>query len=56
MDAQLKLARDRTQNRAKELDGKATISASEFDPEALHFQGADRLARPRSKLLRMRRR
>src|SRR5436853_5931076 len=39
MDAQLKLAEIEL-NRAKELRGKATISASEFDQKAATFQGA----------------
>src|SRR5213082_804389 len=39
MDAQLKLAQIEL-NRAKELRGKATISASEFDQKAATFQGA----------------
>src|SRR5258705_3693595 len=39
MDAQLKLAEIEL-NRAKELRGKATISASEFDKKAATFQGA----------------
>src|SRR6266568_5248418 len=39
MDAQLKLAEIEL-NRAKELRGKATISASEFDQKAATYQGA----------------
>src|SRR6267378_440151 len=39
MDAQLKLAEIEL-NRAKELRGKSTISASEFDQKAATFQGA----------------
>src|SRR2546423_7399876 len=39
MDAQLKLAEIEL-SRAKELRGKATISASEFDQKAATFQGA----------------
>ena len=39
MDSQLKLAEIEL-NRAKELRGKATISASEFDQKAATFQGA----------------
>jgi multidrug efflux system membrane fusion protein len=39
MDAQLKLAEIEL-NRAKELRGKATISASEFDQKAASYQGA----------------
>src|SRR6476619_87969 len=39
MDAQLKLAEIEL-NRAKELRGKATISASEFDQKAAIYQGA----------------
>src|SRR6266478_2668426 len=38
MDAQLKLAEIEL-NRAKELRGKATISASEFDQKAATYQG-----------------
>src|ERR1700724_4805662 len=39
MDAQLKLAEIEL-NRAKELRGKSTISASEFDQKAATYQGA----------------
>src|SRR6266581_2361706 len=39
MEAQLKLAEIEL-NRAKELRGKATISASEFDQKAATYQGA----------------
>src|SRR2546422_11352141 len=39
MDAQLKLAQIEL-NRAKELRGTSTISASEFDQKAATFQGA----------------